>query len=195
MKWNIDYIEHAAKAILYLLRDRFLVATDYDQMRKVFLEEPCLLHTADVQSAFIHLAIKKADPKAIPAMNQRYYPNKASDQLRTDHKLIPNRKQTFLETIGVKDISLTLSIPSNLQLVRRKKKQKNEEKFRLFFVVKDVGTKQDFDVRSIIVEIQVYGGGEKIGDVSTGSLPVLRPFPIDSFVVLKNVDRFLFRKT
>lgn len=126
MKWNIDYIEHAAKAILYLLRDRFLVATDYDQMRKVFLEEPCLLHTADVQSAFIHLAIKKADPRAIPAMNQRYYPNKASDQLRTDHKLIPNRKQTFLETIGVKDISLTLSIPSNLQLVRRKPKERKK---------------------------------------------------------------------
>jgi hypothetical protein len=34
--------------------------------------------------------------------------------------------------------------------------------------------RQGFDIRSIIVEIQVYGAGEKVGDVSTGSLPVLR---------------------
>ena len=35
MKWNTLYIEHATKAILYLLRDQFMAATDYDQMRKV----------------------------------------------------------------------------------------------------------------------------------------------------------------
>lgn len=35
MKWNPLYIEHATKAVLYLLRDRFMSATDYEQMRKV----------------------------------------------------------------------------------------------------------------------------------------------------------------
>ena len=34
--------------------------------------------------------------------------------------------------------------------------------------------RQEFDIKSIIVEIQVYGAGEKIGDVSTESLPILR---------------------
>ncbi|CAF3627383.1 unnamed protein product, partial [Rotaria sp. Silwood2] len=48
IKWDTQYIEHATKAILYLLRDRFMYTIDYDQMRKVFLDEPCLLHTADV---------------------------------------------------------------------------------------------------------------------------------------------------
>lgn len=93
---------------------------------QVFLDEPCLLHTADVQAAFIHLAIKQGDPKMIPAMNQRFYPNKVTDQLRTDHKLIPNRRQAYLETVGVKDISLTLSIPASLHLVKDLEWQKQE---------------------------------------------------------------------
>ena len=135
IKWNTQYIEHAAKAILYLLRDRFMYATDYDQMRqvrsivstltpsslllssKVFLEEPCLLHTADVQVAFVHLALKNDDPKYIPAMNQRFYPNQPNNVRSTDHHQIPNRKRAYLETIGIKDISLTLAIPSNVPIV------------------------------------------------------------------------------
>ncbi|CAF3891149.1 unnamed protein product, partial [Rotaria sordida] len=154
IKWNTQYIEHATKAILYLIRDRFMYATDYDQMRKVFLDEPCLLHTTDVQAAFVHLALKNEDPKFIPAMNQRFYPSKPVVPKQNDKQQIPNRKKAYLETIGMKDISLTLAIPSNLAI--------------------NGGSRQEFDIKSIIVEIQVYSAGEKIGDVSTGSLPVLR---------------------
>jgi hypothetical protein len=146
IKWNTQYIEHAAKAVLYLLRDRFMYATDYDQMRKVFLEEPCLLHTADVQAAFVHLALKNDDPQYIPAMNQRFYPSKPVVLQQDNNRQIPNKKKAYLETICMKDISLTLAIPA----------------------------RQEFDIRSIIVEVQVYGAGEKIGDVSSGSIPTLR---------------------
>ena len=121
IKWNNHYIEHATKAILYLLRDRFMYATDYDQMRKVFLEEPCLLHTADVQTAFVHLALKNEDPKYIPAMNQRFYPARAfatQSNNNNHHTDVSNRRKAYLESIGIKDVSLTLAIPSHLSIVR-----------------------------------------------------------------------------
>jgi hypothetical protein len=117
IKWNNQYIEHGTKAILYLLRDRFMYATDYDLMRKVFLEEPCLLHTADVQAAFVHLALKNDNPKLIPAMNQRFYPNKPVFIQQNPNQHIPNKKKAYLETIGIKDISLTLAIPAYLSIV------------------------------------------------------------------------------
>jgi hypothetical protein len=117
IKWNNQYIEHATKAIFYLLRDRFMYATDYDQMRKVFLEEPCLLHTADVQAAFVHLALKNEDPKYIPAMNQRFYPARSLVIQSTTNSQVPNRRKAYLETIGIKDISLTLAIPANISMV------------------------------------------------------------------------------
>ncbi|CAF4521005.1 unnamed protein product, partial [Rotaria sp. Silwood2] len=154
IKWDTQYIEHATKAILYLLRDRFMYTIDYDQMRKVFLDEPCLLHTADVQAAFVHLALKNEDPKFIPAMNQRFYPSKPVILRQDNNRQIPNKRKTYLETIGIKEISLTLAIPANLVI--------------------NGGSRQEFDIKSIIVEIQVYSAGEKINDVSTGSLPVLR---------------------
>lgn len=117
IKWNNQYIEHATKAILYLIRDRFMYATDYDQMRKVFLEEPCLLHTSDVQAAFVHLALKNEDPKYIPAMNQRFYPSKPVSIQQNTQQQLSNRKKAYLETIGIKDISLTLAIPSHFSVV------------------------------------------------------------------------------
>lgn len=107
MNWNIVCIQHATKAILYLLRDRFIYATDYNEMRNVFLEEPCLLYTSDVQTAFIHLAITKNDPRYIPAMNQRYYPSKSINNSRS----ISNKHKISLETISVKDISISLILP------------------------------------------------------------------------------------
>lgn len=118
IKWNNHYIEHATKAVLYLLRDRFMDATDYDQMRKVFLDEPCLLHTADVQTAFVHLALKNENPKYIPAMNQRFYPTKAfTAPSNQDTTQVSNRRKAYLESIGIKDISLTLALPAHLSIV------------------------------------------------------------------------------
>jgi len=102
IKWNIDYIEHATKVIFYLLRDRFMCAKDYNEMRKVFLEEPCLLYTSDVQTAFIHLTLKNDELKYIPTMNRRFYPLKP---------LILNQQKIYFEKIGIKNISLSLIIP------------------------------------------------------------------------------------
>ncbi|CAF1438227.1 unnamed protein product [Adineta steineri] len=154
IKWNTQYIEHATKAVLYLLRDRFMYATDYDEMRKVFLEEPCLLQTLDVQAAFVHLALKNDDPKYIPAMNQRLYSTKPTKIQNNHNPQMSNRKKAYLETIGIKDISLTLAIPVNSSI--------------------NGGSRPDIDVKSLMVEIQIYGAGEKICDVSTVSAPVLR---------------------
>lgn len=112
MNWNASYIGHATKAILYLLRDRFMYATDYNEMRNVFLEEPCLLYTSDVQTAFIHLAIKNNDPKLIPSMNQRYYPSK----IMYAAQYISNNQNKYSETIGIKELSLNLIIPMVLFL-------------------------------------------------------------------------------
>lgn len=98
IKWNIDYIEHAARAIFYLLRDCFMCATDYEEMRKVFLEEPYHLYTLDIQTAFIHLALRNDELKYIPGMNRRVYPYKSS--IITKQKII-----------GIKNISLSLIMP------------------------------------------------------------------------------------
>jgi hypothetical protein len=76
-------------------------ATDYDEMRKVFLDEPCHLHTADIQTAFTHLTLRNDDPRTIPNINRRTYPV----------KLETKKPMTNLERIGIKDISLSLIIP------------------------------------------------------------------------------------
>lgn len=108
MKWNIMFIKHATKAILYLLRDRMMYATDYNDMRKIFLDEPSLLYTSDIQAAFVHLAIKNEDPRFIPPMNQRFYPSKSINA----NQLVSKKQKTYFETIGIKDISLNLIILS-----------------------------------------------------------------------------------
>ncbi|CAF1610166.1 unnamed protein product, partial [Didymodactylos carnosus] len=108
-QWNTQYVEYATKALLYLLRDRFMYAVDYDQLRKVFLEEACLLHTADVQAAFCHIAIHNADTNLIPAMNQRFYPSRPNG--RYNDQSGTGRKKAYLEPIGIKDIRLNLAVP------------------------------------------------------------------------------------
>ncbi|CAM2720415.1 unnamed protein product [Rotaria socialis] len=142
--WDTVYIKHAAKAILYLLRDRLMYATDYNDMRKMLLDEPCLLYTSDVQAAFIHLAVRNEDPKCIPAMNQRFYPSKSISTNQSDSK----KHKTYLETIGIRNISLNLIIVPNLD------------------------PQEEFKYKSLIVEIQVHDDGEILGVVSTKSVPV-----------------------
>lgn len=85
---------------------------------QVFLEEACLLHTADVQAAFVHLAIKNDTPRLIPAMNQRLYHNRPrNDAARSQPELLSQRRRAHIEMIGIKDITLTLSIPEILLMV------------------------------------------------------------------------------
>jgi hypothetical protein len=94
IKWNIFYIEYATKAVFYLLRDRFMYAKDYNEMRKVFLDEPCLLYTIDIQTAFVHLALNHDESKYIPLINRRFY-----------------KEKIYSEIIGIKNISLSLIMP------------------------------------------------------------------------------------
>jgi len=94
IKWNIVYIEYATKAVFYLLRDRFMYAKDYNEMRKVFLDEPCLLYTIDIQTAFVHLALNHDESKYIPLINRRFY-----------------KEKIYSEVIGIKNISLSLIMP------------------------------------------------------------------------------------
>ncbi|CAF3813700.1 unnamed protein product [Rotaria sp. Silwood1] len=92
IKWNIIYIKYATITILYLLRNRFMYAKDYNDMRKIFLDEPYLLHTLDIQRAFIHLAIKNYNPKYISDMNQRLYISKSLNNIR----YLTNKQKTYL---------------------------------------------------------------------------------------------------
>ncbi|XP_072026594.1 uncharacterized protein [Amphiura filiformis] len=53
--WNRRVLEDVCLALVLLLRRDFMEATDYHQMRQVFLLTPCKLYTADIQAAFKHL--------------------------------------------------------------------------------------------------------------------------------------------
>ncbi len=113
IKWDTVYIEYATKAVLYLLRDSFMQATDYDGMRKIFLEDPCRLYTSDIQTAFVHLALKHGDPKYIPIMNRRLHSSKSMDYTQ----YISSKQKIYFDEIGVKNISLSLTIPVVRRLV------------------------------------------------------------------------------
>lgn len=100
--WDTQYIEYAVRTILYLLRNRLMSARDYDEMRRVFLEEPSRLYTIDIQSAFVRLLIKNDDPRSIAAINRRSYPLKP---------IIWDKYPRNSGMIGMKDISLSLIMP------------------------------------------------------------------------------------
>lgn len=107
-RWEPFYIEQACRAVLYLLRDHFLCADDHAAMRRVFLDEPRRLYTSDVQTAFVHLALKRGDEKYIPEMNQRTRSMRPPNNIRLG-TVKPNR---YPEPIGVKNIRLSLIVPT-----------------------------------------------------------------------------------
>ena len=143
IKWNPVYLEYTGKAILYLLRDCFFAANDYEQMRKVdrraektlrepfvqvFIDEPAQLLTLDIQSAFVHLVVNQGNPKTIATMNRRLYP------LQTLTKLpdFAQRSNSEFDTIVVKSLSLTLVLR---KVTKRKKKKfaRRIDRFRRTF--------------------------------------------------------------
>ncbi len=101
-KWDTNYLEYSIKAVFYLLRTRFMYARDYNDMRKVFLEEPCRLYTSDIRTAFVQLAFKNKDSKHISTINRRVY---------TLKPIVSNRYKIDSKLIGVKNISLSLIMP------------------------------------------------------------------------------------
>ncbi|XP_077995576.1 uncharacterized protein LOC144449044 [Glandiceps talaboti] len=67
--WNQEIMEDFCFALLLLLKDAFLQANDYHQMKQVFLLQPARLYTADIQRAYQHLR-KGGSPTDIPGMNR-----------------------------------------------------------------------------------------------------------------------------
>lgn len=100
MEWNIHYLEIITKTILYFLRQHFLRANDYEQMRQVFLLKPSRLYTSDIQQAFLHCHLNQEHPQYIPTMNRQVSLKKST--LHDDYDR---------NVIGIKNISLELLIP------------------------------------------------------------------------------------
>ncbi|XP_078336716.1 uncharacterized protein LOC111135431 isoform X1 [Crassostrea virginica] len=108
--WEPSVLKHFSLAILELLREKFMKARDYLQMKEVFLREASKLYTVDIQMAWIHLENGK-DILEIPYLNR----------LRpiTPGSRPPSAPPTpgipgFLNPCGLKDIILRLIIPSEV---------------------------------------------------------------------------------
>lgn len=148
--WSSYDFEIITKALLYLLKTKFLLASDYDQMRKVFLDEPSKLYTCDIQSAYMHLS-NGGKESEVPYLNKRdrdslskitgYY-TRPSQQLK-------QLKRSILDPIGFKDIQLTLVVP----------------KF---------GQTQDFDPSRVVIDCTLYYGSLKLSHKKTQSIPLVR---------------------
>ena len=111
--WASYDFELITKAILYLLRNEFMNAQDHDQMRRVFLEQPCRLYTADIQSAFMHLTSGRKENE-VPSLNRKINEpvSKSVGYFVKSNEMSANpRKRSVLDPIGIKDIRLTLILP------------------------------------------------------------------------------------
>ena len=109
--WASHDFEIIAKSLLYLLKNQFMMARDHEEMRRVFLDEPCKLYTADIQSAFMHLSSGRKE-------NEVAYLNRRDKDIvldTTGYYARPNDlsrpRKTILDPIGIKDINLRLVIP------------------------------------------------------------------------------------
>ncbi|CAF4385957.1 unnamed protein product, partial [Adineta steineri] len=79
-------------------------------------------------------------------MNQRVHSLKPMDNIQ----YISNKHKAYVGQIGIKNISLSLISP----------------------VTKD--PREEFQYKSLVVEIQAHGCGENLGSISTQSVPVIR---------------------
>lgn len=147
--WSSYDLEILTKALIYLLKNDFMQAFDFDDMRRVFLEHPCKLYTSDIQSAYMHLFSGRKESE-VPFLNKStqktfsknngYYtkPNQRDQQT--------NAKKTNLNPIGLKDMHLTLTIPKT-------------------------GSTADFDPTRLSVEVTLYSGKYKLSQDETTSIP------------------------
>lgn len=96
-----------------------MAAFDYDEMRRVFLEQPSKLHTSDIQSAFMHLSsgrkesevafLNKSGSQSF-AKNTGYY-TKPADK---EKAALSNTKKSTLDPIGLKDFNMLLIVPKTV---------------------------------------------------------------------------------
>ncbi|RNA12572.1 hypothetical protein BpHYR1_009056 [Brachionus plicatilis] len=142
--WSSKDFEIIAKSLLYLLKNQFIKAKDHDEMRRVFLEGPYRLLTADIQSAFMHLSSggKENEVAFLNTLNSNedgsYYA-----------KLEGSKSKSILDPIGIKDVYLKLVIPKQ-------------------------GLINDFDSTRIIVEISLYYGSQRLGKKQTTAIPIIK---------------------
>ena len=109
--WSSNDFEIIAKSILYLLKNQFLRARDHDEMRRVFIEQPCKLYTSDIQSAFMHLSSGRKESD-VEFLNRR-----DKDFDNTGYYARPEettRKKTLLDPISIRDLNLTLVVPKGV---------------------------------------------------------------------------------
>jgi hypothetical protein len=106
--------------LLYLLKSDFMAAFDFDDMRRVFLEHPSKLRTADIQSAFMHLSsgrkeseisfLNKSSTQSI-AKNTGYYTKPTANGGS-------NSKKSNLDPIGFKNFQFTIIVPKVVNIAR-----------------------------------------------------------------------------
>jgi hypothetical protein len=121
--WAAYDFEMITKCILYLLRSQFMKSNNYDDMRRVFLEEPSNLYTSDIQSGFMHISSGRKENE-ISQLNKRNQIKKVDALVQRQRRLKDNptektainRKKVNLDPIGLKEMRLTLIIPKLVSL-------------------------------------------------------------------------------
>lgn len=97
-------------------------AKDYDDMRRVFLEEPYKLYTADIQSAFMHLTSGGRED-VVAGFNRRNNEslnNGADDSDKFDNynkylnSNLNSKKKPTLEPFALKNFKLMLIVPKQV---------------------------------------------------------------------------------
>lgn len=72
-QWDRQVLENMCLALMLLLKADFMEATDYHQMKQVFLQKPSKLYTADLQVAFRHLQSRNSASE-VPNFDRRNPP-------------------------------------------------------------------------------------------------------------------------
>lgn len=88
-----------------------MTAKNHDEMRKVFLEEPCKLFTSDIQSAFMHLSSGRKESE-IAYLNRRDKDLNVTDTVNGYYtRPDADRRKSTINSFYIKDINLKLIIP------------------------------------------------------------------------------------
>ncbi|KAL5015854.1 hypothetical protein ScPMuIL_005443 [Solemya velum] len=153
--WNSSVLSNFCLAVLELLRYKFMEATDYLDMKEVFLFEPCKLYTMDIQMAWIHLESGKS-LMDIPYLN-RQRPITPGSRLGSVPASAISRASRAVRTdnymCGIKDIEMKLSIPSE--------------------AVKREPWIADVDAKNLRIQVGMYFGSVPLQSAESGNAEAL----------------------
>ncbi|XP_013392664.1 uncharacterized protein LOC106160570 [Lingula anatina] len=117
--WGSSVLHDVCLALLLLLKHKFMEATDYHSMKKVFLKEPCKLYTVDIQRAWIHLQ-NGGNAEDVPYMN-RQRPQSPGPVVKSAPSRVvrsPSPSTTSvvpLPPVGIKHIRIKLIFSADVQ--------------------------------------------------------------------------------